>query len=120
EAGGFVVTSMAGFGLGTTSENLQGAIDGETFEITEMYPAYMDVARMQEEKGAVRSFNYAVTAEKIHAAMFTSAKQSADEGKDIDLGPVQICLVCGHTREGDAPEKCPVCSSPKEKFQAFA
>jgi rubredoxin len=29
-----------------------------------------------------------------------------------------VCSVCGHVHEGDeAPEKCPVCGAPQEKFK---
>ena len=42
--GDFSVTSGGGFGLSSTSENLQAAIDGEMFEVNEMYPAYIAVA----------------------------------------------------------------------------
>ncbi len=62
--GDFSVTSGAGFGLTSTSENLQGAIDGETFEFTQMYPAYIAVAEMQGEESAVRAMKYAIEAEK--------------------------------------------------------
>lgn len=28
-----------------------------------------------------------------------------------------ICIVCGHIHEGeDAPDVCPICMQPKEKF----
>ena len=120
EAGDFLVASGAGFGLGSTSENLQGAIDGENFEVTEMYPTYLETAKLQGEKGARLSFHYALSAEKIHAQMYTEAKKSVDEGKDIELGPVQVCEVCGYTHEGDIPDKCPVCGATKDKFQTFA
>ena len=120
EGGAFLVPSMAGFGLGPTAENLQGAIDGETFEIEEMYPTYKEVAKFQAEKGAVTSFHYALTAEKIHAAMYKNAKEAVDAGKDVQLGPVQICGVCGYTVEGEIPDKCPICGSPRAEFQTFA
>ncbi len=120
EGGAFLVPSMAGFGLSATSENLAGAIEGETFEINEMYPTYLNSAQFQSEKGAERSFHYALSAEKIHAAMYTQAKQVVDAGDDMDLGPVQICRNCGHTCEGEIPDKCPICGVSKEKFQTFA
>ena len=120
EAGAHQVVSMAGFGIGSTGENLAGAVEGETFEITEMYPAYLETARFQGEKGAEKSFHYALSAEKIHAAMFTKAEKQARLGKDLDLGPVQICQVCGYTVEGDAPNVCPVCSAKRNAFRAFA
>src|SRR5699024_1139402 len=67
ESGDFDVTSRAGFGLASTSENLQGGIDGELFEVQQMYPAYIAVAEMQEEKAAVSAMKYAIEAEKTHA-----------------------------------------------------
>ena len=120
EAGAFDVTSAAGFGLGSTSENLAGAIEGEEFEIKEMYSVYLNAAEFQKETGAQRSFNYALETEKVHAAMYRKAKQSVDNGSDIELGPVQICEVCGYTLEGDAPDRCPICNAVKDKFREFA
>ena len=106
-------------GIAKSVDNLQVAIDGETFEVEEMYPAYKAVAELQGEKGAVRSTNYALEAEKIHADMYAKAKQIVAGGKDIELGTVQICEVCGYTAEGDAPDFCPVCGAPHAKFTPF-
>jgi rubrerythrin len=106
-------------GIKKTAENLQAAIDGETFEVTEMYPAYIKVAEDQGEKTAVLWFNAAMIAEKVHAGLYKRAKEAADKGKDLDYFPVQVCGVCGFTTEGEAPDKCPVCGAPKEKFVKF-
>ena len=70
EGGAHMVTSAAGFGLGTTSKNLEGAIEGEEFEINEMYPVYLETAKFQNEKAAVTTFTYSLSAEKIHAQMY--------------------------------------------------
>ena len=105
--------------LGPTSQNLQGAIDGENFEVEEMYPAYLEVAKLQDEKGAQRSMNFALEAEKIHSAMYQKTKQATDEGKDIDLKDIQICGVCGYTAEGETPKTYPVCGVTKDKFKKF-
>lgn len=118
--GAFSVTSMAGFGQGATSQNLEGAIEGENFEIAEMYPTYMEIAEFQKEPGAERSFHYALSAEKIHSAMYQEAKQAVDSGKDVELGPVQICDNCGYTTEGEIPEKCPICGVGRDNFRTFA
>ena len=118
--GAFTVTAGAGFGLGGTSENLQGAIDGENFEVAEMYPAYLEVAKLQGEKGAQRSMTWALEAEKIHAAMYGKAKQAVDAGNDVELGAVQVCGKCGYTHEGDAPDRCPLCGAPRERFREFS
>jgi rubrerythrin len=117
--GAFLVASMAGFGLGTTSENLDVAIEGETFEINEMYPAYRAVAKDQGEEAAEESFKWAYLSEKTHAKLFKKAKEAAQGGKDMELGTVQVCQTCGYTLDGDAPDKCPVCLEPKESFKAF-
>lgn len=105
--------------VGSTLDNLQSAIDGENFEVEEMYPAYDAVAKLQEEKGAIRSVHYAIEAEKIHSAMYTEARQAVKEGKDVAIGDLFICPVCGYTAEGDAPENCPVCGVVQEKFVKF-
>jgi len=120
EGGAFLCASMAVFGLGPTLQNLQGGVDGETYEINEMYPTYLETAKFQGEKGAQRSFHYALSAEKTHAAMFQKAKKAVDKGKDVRLGPVRVCTVCGWTHEGAAPDKCPICGASKDKFQTFA
>ncbi|MEM2914791.1 MAG: rubrerythrin family protein [Candidatus Bathyarchaeia archaeon] len=117
--GGALVVSAAVFGAKSVSESLQAGIDGETFEINEMYPAYKAVAQFQGERGAENSFTWALEAEKIHMGLFQKAKQAVDEGRDVDLGPIQICAVCGYTVEGDVPERCPICKAKKESFRTF-
>jgi rubrerythrin len=99
--------------------NLQTCIDGEHFEVNEMYPVYNKTAEFQEEKGAVRSTHYALEAEKIHEKMYSDAKRVAKSGNDLSLGTVRICPVCGHTLEGEAPEFCPICGTKGELFKAF-
>ena len=102
-----------------STDNLQAAIDGETYEINEMYPAFNTVAKLQEEKGAQRTTDWALQAEKIHASMYQKARQAVENNKDIKLGTVYICDNCGYTVEGEAPNRCPVCSATKEKFRKF-
>ena len=84
-----------------------------------MYPAYNRVAELQGESGAVRSTHYALEAEKIHAEMYKEAKEKADTGKDVEIGKVYICPVCGYTHAGDAPDVCPVCGAPRDMFKEF-
>ncbi len=100
-------------------DNLQTAIDGETFETEEMYPAYFEVAKLQEEKSAMRSFIYARQAEKVHAGLYAKAKAAVSSGADASFEAVYVCSVCGHTVVGEAPDKCPVCAQSREKFRKF-
>lgn len=119
EAGDFDVQSGVGFGIGNTSENLQAAINGETFEFTQMYPAYIAVAEMQGEKDAVRAMRYAIEAEKIHAERYATAKEAVDAGKDLDADVVYLCPVCGYIALNDEDETCPLCGVKKELFVKY-
>jgi len=105
--------------LGTTADNLQAAIGGETYEVEEMYPAFRAVAELQEEKGAVRSHSAAMEAEKVHAGMYEKARQAVLSGRDAAVGDLYICEGCGWTVEGEAPERCPICGAPRDKFRRF-
>lgn len=102
-----------------TKENLAGAIEGETFEVDQMYPAYYNQAKEQNEPEAIKTTHYALEAEKIHAQMYKEAKEEVTQGKDITLADLYICDVCGHTVEGQAPDVCPICKAKKERFKKF-
>lgn len=115
----YTVTAGAVFGIGKTVDNLQGGINGELHEVEQMYPVYLNAAEFQEEKGAKRSFHYALEAEKIHADMFAKAQAAAKEGKDFELESVYICPICGHTVLDEAPDNCPVCGAKKELYKKF-
>jgi rubrerythrin len=117
--GGFQTVSAAVFGARTTSEDLQAGIDGESFEINEMYPAYKAVAQAQGEKSAELTFSWALEAEKTHLSLYKKSKEAVDKGEDVTLGPIQICSTCGYTVEGEAPDTCPICGAAKKVFKAF-
>ena len=105
--------------IGKTTENLGAAIGGETHEVEEMYPAFAAVAELQEEKSAIRSNNWALEAEQVHAEMYGGAKTAVETGKDADVGQVYVCSVCGWTGEGEPPDVCPLCKAKREKFVTF-
>ncbi|MDO5028366.1 MAG: rubrerythrin family protein [Bacillota bacterium] len=115
-AGDFAVTSMAGFGLSTTSENLQGGINGELFEANEMYPAYIAVAELQGEEEALKAYRFAIAAEKVHAERYQTAKDAVDAGKDLDVEKIYLCPVCGYIGFDPEEEACPICGAKKAVF----
>lgn len=106
-------------GIKKTSENLQTAANGENYEVTEMYPGFIKVGEKEGEKEAVMMFVRAMAAEKVHAGLYMRAKEAVDKGKDLGYFPVQVCGVCGFMVEGEAPDKCPICGAPKDKFVKF-
>jgi rubrerythrin len=99
--------------------NLQTCIDGENFEVNEMYPVYHNAAEFQGETGAVRSAHFALEAEKIHETMYEAAKETLEKSGDPALDTIYICPVCGYTVEGEPPEFCPVCGAKRELFKSF-
>jgi rubrerythrin len=106
-------------GIGDTVENVKAAIEGENFEVEEMYPVYIQTAQQQGEKGAETSTTWALAAEKVHAEMYKQALSPAESGQDIEYTPIHVCGVCGFTMEGEAPDVCPVCGTPKDQFKEF-
>jgi len=49
----------------STAENLKQAIEGETHEFTNMYPAMIDTAKEEGNKAAELTFSYANQVEKV-------------------------------------------------------
>ena len=105
--------------LGLTAANLEAAIGGETYEVEEMYPAFEAVAKLQEEKKAVRSNQWALEAEEVHAGLYEQARQAVLAGKDAELGDIHICQACGWTLEGEPPDRCPLCGVKRDRFTKY-
>jgi len=100
-------------GINSTADNLQEAINGETYEFTSMYPEMIKTAEKEGEKKALRSFSWANEVEKIHAGLYQKALDNIDNSVEADY---YVCDVCGYTCENEAPDVCPVCKSQKRAF----
>ncbi|HUK76456.1 MAG TPA: rubrerythrin family protein, partial [Thermoleophilia bacterium] len=90
-------------GVNSTADNLQTAFEGESFEIDQMYPAYVEVAKLQGDKQAFKSMHWALKAEMDHKRMYAEAREKVLAGGDVAAQTVRVCTVCGHTIVGDAP-----------------
>ena len=107
-------------GIKGTVENLEAAIAGEGAEFREMYPGMVATAQEEGNKQAENSFNNAMAVEKIHFDLYSKALEAAKSGNDLPQKEIYVCPVCGNTVEGEAPEKCPICNVPGEKFIAVS
>jgi rubrerythrin len=105
--------------IGTTADNLKAAWGGETFEITEMYPAYDAVAKLQGNESARTSIRYALKAEMDHQGIYDSTLKGVEGKKDLGSEAVRVCPICGHTVIGDAPDECPQCGTAGSYFREF-
>lgn len=101
----------------STRENLKAAIEGEHYEFTEMYPAFIEQAKAEGNQEAEVSFTWANKVEKIHHALYEKALKSLDGGAPLKDEPYFVCQGCGYTVGGEAPEKCPVCGAPRKMFK---
>lgn len=102
-------------GVKSTKENLQEAIDGETYEFTTMYPPMLEQAVADNHRAKVM-FGYAVKAEAVHAALYQLALAAVSEGKDLAESSFYLCPICGHIEFGTPPANCPICGAKAERF----
>ena len=103
-------------GIKGTKENLEAAVEGESFEYQKMYPQFVEQAKAEGNKAALTSFQYAMAVERIHAKMYIDALKAVEAGKDVPAQAVYVCSVCGNTFVGEVPDTCPICGVKKEKF----
>ncbi|GBC83509.1 Rubrerythrin-1 [bacterium HR10] len=66
---------VTGVPFGKTEQNLKSAIEGETYEYTEMYPGFARTAREEGFEELAEWFETLARAEKSHAARFTKGLQ---------------------------------------------
>lgn len=97
----------------TTAENLQAAIAGETYEFNEMYPDFIEQAKTDDNKAALRSFTLANEAEKVHADLYGKALANIADGTPVDY---YLCTICGHIHENSAPDICPICGAKAKAY----
>ena len=100
-------------GINKTAENLKEAIAGETHEFKSMYPEMIEDAKAEDNKAALRSFEYANAVEQVHANLYENALANMDGMAAADYW---VCEVCGYTCENEAPDECPVCKAKKTAF----
>lgn len=105
-------------GVKSTLENLEYAVNGETYEHEEMYPPMYEQA-LKEDHKAKKMFKWAMEVEKVHADLYKIALEAVRAGKDIDSA-VWLCPVCGHLEFMNPPEKCPVCGVPGAKYEKIS
>jgi rubrerythrin len=131
-----------------TLENLKTALAGEQYEITTMYPGFLEEATARKNSRALRTFTGAFEAEKTHARLYgevialleasqwSTRTQPTSErlyGEAIDLLEAgkkdswiiearnfYVCPVCGYTSEKENEHgSCPVCSYAWKKFEVI-
>lgn len=115
QMGGTATPDIKSVEIKTTKENLQAAIDGETYEFTTMYPEFIAMAKKERNMDAIKTFNYAMEVEKGHAGLYTDAMNNLEKMKQMTHS-YWVCPVCGETFAAKQSAPCPICATPNEKF----
>ncbi len=106
--------------LGNTIDNLKGAIAGENYEHTKMYPGFADIAEQEGLTKIAKRLRAIAVAEKHHEERFRKLLSEV-EGDTVfkkDTKVYWVCMKCGYVHEGEQPpEKCPSCDHPRNYFE---
>jgi rubrerythrin len=101
--------------LGTTRDNLLMAIEGEEYERDVMYPRFIAEAIASNQKGALRTFKWALEVEAGHARLYRAALDNLRGGRP--QATYYVCVVCGFTTADGNFARCLVCDNPRERFE---
>lgn len=70
---------VTGVEVGDTEKNLKSAIEGETYEYTQMYPGFAKTARDEGFEEISEWFETLARAEKSHAGRFTKGLETLED-----------------------------------------
>lgn len=100
--------------IGSTAENLQASIKGESYERDTMYPEFLKQAKTDQAKEATRTFLYAEKAEAEHAKLYQRALDNLGQKQDV---PVYVCKVCGYTTTELPERNCLSCRESVKNYE---
>ena len=107
-------------GIGSTTENLKDAAQGENDEWTDMYPKMAQEAREEGFDDIATLFEGVASIEKVHEEKYKKLLANIEQGIVFSREGDTIwqCRNCGHIHIGkQAPEVCPVCNHPQAYFE---
>ncbi|SHJ62425.1 Rubrerythrin [Desulfatibacillum alkenivorans DSM 16219] len=97
-----------------TDTNLMKSFKKEQSISQNEYPEFLRIAEEEGEKAAALAFSHARDAEGYHAKLYEKAIYDVIKDK---VSEYHVCQVCGYVTDKKAPDACPVCGAPKEKFK---
>ena len=110
-------------GIGSTTENLKAAAQGEHYEWTDMYDRFAKEAREEGFTQIAVLFEGVAAIEKEHEERYLKLLNNVEEGLVFsrDGDTIWKCRNCGHICIGPkAPEICPVCAPSQAYFEIKA
>ncbi len=107
-------------GLGDTKANLKAAIEGEHYEVIEMYPQFAKEAEEEGNREAAALFRMVAKVEEQHRNRYKKLLEMLESGTLYKRDkPIRWkCSICGYIHEGtEPPAKCPSCKHPREYYE---
>jgi rubrerythrin len=117
--GGEAKADILPFRVKSTLENLKAALGGEQHEIDSLYPKFLVHATSQLDTSAMRSFVWAMEAEKTHVRLYEEAVASMEAGPGWtgDQLDFFVCALCGYTAKTQEADNCPACNFVWDRFE---
>ena len=109
--------------IGSTSENLRSAAEGENEEWTKLYPGFAKIADDEGFREVAEAFRQIAKVEVRHEKRYRKLLENVEKGKVFkkDVSSAWKCRNCGYHHEGaEAPDLCPACQHPKTYFELAA
>lgn len=106
--------------IGTTTENLTHAAEGENYEWTDMYETFAKEAEEEGFKSLAARFRKVAVIEKAHEERYRVLLQNVEMQQVFEKGEETMweCRVCGHMVMGKkAPQLCPLCGYAQAFFE---
>ncbi|NVN99840.1 MAG: rubrerythrin family protein [Geobacteraceae bacterium] len=121
EGGDLEITACFPAGIvGTTSQNLLAAANGEHEEHTDLYPGFAAVAKDEGFPAIAAVWNAISVAEKQHEKRYRDLYANIEAARVFHREKVIVwrCRNCGYLHTGpDAPDMCAACEHPKAHFE---
>ncbi len=107
-------------GIGSTSENLEAAANGENYEWTDMYADFAETAEKEGFPELAAKFRLVAEIEKHHEERYRALLKNIELAEVFAKSEVKVweCRNCGHIVIGTkAPKVCPTCAHPQSYFE---
>ena len=107
-------------GIGSTTENLAAAADGENWEWTDMYDRFAKEADEEGFHELAEKFRLVGAIEKEHEERYRALLNNIETAQVFEKSEVKVweCRNCGHIVVGTkAPDICPTCAHPQSYFE---
>lgn len=106
-----------------TVSNLKDAVAGETYEYSDMYKGFAEVAKEEGFNAIAELFTKVGEIEKTHAERYQTLLDNVNDNtvfhKETEV--IWICRNCGYVYYGkDALKVCPVCNHPESFMELKA